>query len=66
MEGNTTALQAAARAWTDLNIAESQISRLNGYKQLTPAMKSDRSRHSRTAAEARATLNRLLTTKVAA
>lgn len=65
MEGNNdTALQRAAKAWSELNIAESQIKRLNGYTNPTPAMKADRSRHVRTAAQARATLNSVL--KVAA
>jgi hypothetical protein len=54
-------LQAAAKAWHDLNIAEGHIARLNGYTNLTPSMRQDRSRHSQAAAAARATLNRLLT-----
>lgn len=62
---STDDLQRAAKAWDELNIAESHIKRLNGYKNPTPAMKADRSRHARTAAEARATLDSVLSMKVA-
>lgn len=60
MDQQATALQRAAKAWNELNTAESQINRLNGYKNLTPGMKDDRNRFARQAAEARATLNRVL------
>jgi hypothetical protein len=49
-----------AKAWHDLKTAESEISRLNGYKNLSKPMRDDRTRHARVAGEARRTLDSVL------
>lgn len=61
-----TSLQHATKAWNDLNNAEAQIARLNRFSNLNASMKADRTRFSQIAGDARRTLNRVLTTKVAA
>lgn len=53
-------LQEARRAWAQLNQARSQLSRLARYARLTPGMKDDRSRWSKQASEAEATIARIL------
>lgn len=64
MEGNTNALQAAAKAWKNLNHAEHAMARLRGYRQMSKAMRADFNSFSQQAAAARKTLNSVL--KVAA
>jgi len=53
-------LQAAAKAWGDLQHAESQVARLRGYSALTPGMKDDQRKALRTVEESRAVLNTVL------
>ena len=53
-------LAAARKAWKDKARAESQLTRLRGYKRMTPGMKDDYKHWSEVARQADYTLLRIL------
>ena len=54
------ALARARKAWAEKLTAESQLSRLAGFRSLSPGMKDDRNRWLRRLSEADATLRSVL------
>lgn len=53
-------LDEASKAWADLRIAESQLSRLRGYKRLNASMRQDQDKYLRQQRQATDTLKRVL------
>lgn len=52
-------LAEARKAWWDMHRAEANLRRLNGYRRLTQAMRTDATTAARAATQARATLDRI-------
>lgn len=53
-------LDEARKAWDDLRIAESNLSRLRGYKRLNAGMRQDQDDYLRQQRQAKDTLKRVL------
>ncbi len=53
-------LDEARKAWADLRIAESNLSRLRGYKRLNAGMRQDQDDYLRQQRQAKDTLKRVL------